>query len=107
MDQVQQTNSERAPFQSDFLHLRQAILLYLDEDGSASRTGRRHLLREGVARTEWKAITRDRRIWALGTAAGELVPYDDATDLARRDWKELDPELRRILSERVLDWVRQ
>lgn len=107
MVQVQQTNSQRPSFQPEFLHLRQAILLYLDKAGSSTRDPELHLLREGVARTEWKAITRDRRIWAMGNAAGGMAGFDDATEWARREWKELDPKLRRVLSERILDWVRR
>ncbi len=92
-----------APSRSDFLLLRQAVLLYLGNGARAEP----HVLREAIARTEWKVLDRDRRIWALGSAAGDLAPFEVAQGLADKNWSDLDPELRRVLAERVLKWVRQ
>lgn len=91
----------------DFLLLRQSILLYLEALGRGPRPADLHVLREGIARTEWKAIDRDRRIWALGAAAGDDVPFEGAHALAEKQWSDMEPELRRVLAERVLRWVRR
>ncbi len=92
-----------APSRSDFLLLRQAVLMYLDNGTRADP----HILRESIGRTEWKVLDRDRRIWALGSAAGEMAPYEVAQELADKNWSDLDPEVRRVLAERVMKWVRQ
>ncbi len=85
----------------DFLLLRQSILIHLQAKG-----GDLHVLREGLARTEWKALDRDRRIWALGVAVGDDVPFEGAHVLADKPWNELSPEIRKVMAERVLRWVR-
>ncbi len=92
-----------APSRADFLLLRQSVLLYLGNGGRADP----HVLREAIGRTEWKTLDRDRRIWALGSAAGDLAPFEAAQSLADKTWSELDTEVRRVLAERVLKWVRQ
>ncbi len=91
-----------APSRADFLLLRQSVLLYL---GNGARNDP-SVLREAVGRTEWKVLDRDRRIWALGSAAGDLAPFEAARSLADKNWSDLDPALRRVLAERVLSWVR-
>lgn len=93
------------PSRSDFLHLRQAILFYLEALDKGARSADLYLLREAIARTEWKAMDRERRIWALGSAAGDHVAFGQAADLAQQEWSALEGELRRVLADRVLRWL--
>lgn len=91
---------------ADFNSLRSTIITVLLEEAQSGAMPA-HLMEEAVAAAEWGRIDPDRRFWAFGNAAGEVMGFDEAQESVHLAWQQLPDAVRDSLRTRVLDWVRR
>lgn len=101
-----ETNGAQRGHDADYLLLRQGVALFLrnlSDEAVRRETRSVAILRESLGHTEWRGLSRDRRIWALGRAAA--VPFDKAKALSRKKWKDLPKDVHDAMTKHVTFWI--